>query len=140
MMITLDNDLTSLFALPIIMLDEAMIICDANQPFTALFGAVIGQNLNDLTDDFNQRKCERRSGNGQAYHCRISVADKADLLYRLEIRKQNDHFVAIAFDASESARSDAMLASYSKMMENQLASLQRENKKLSNLLTYYKSL
>lgn len=139
MMITLDNDLTSLFSLPIITLDDAMKICDANQPFTALFGAVIGQNLTDLADDFNQRKCDRRSGNGQAYHCRISVPDKADLLYRLEIRKQDKHFIAIAFDASEGARSDAMLASYSKMMENQLASLQRENKKLSNLLSYYKS-
>ncbi|MGC6518310.1 MAG: hypothetical protein ACON49_09845 [Candidatus Puniceispirillaceae bacterium] len=135
-----ENDIIRLFSIPLVHLDNAFRITSVNEAFEAAFGQNINTSIAELSDNFNARKCARKFDNHQTYKCQLSGKTTQDIVYDLLIRPVGDGYIAIALDASYRIRADAMLESYSQMMENKVASLTREAEKLEKMVAYYKAL
>ena len=114
-----DPDLITLFEIPAVYFDNELKIVAANGWFESLFDPTIGQSIAEISTDFNHRKFTRKLSAHQPYSCMLFSAGDREIRYSLELRRQDQHYIGVATDASAAARADAMLASYSEMIEKQ---------------------
>lgn len=112
-------DILQLFDVPVISLDNALYIIEVNEAFEAVFGDVIGQLITDFSDEFKARKFQRRIDQGQSYGFRIHPSNDANKGFVLEIKAFDDGFFGFATDAAPLMRAEALMASYSQMIEKQ---------------------
>lgn len=131
-------DIAALFNLPLVRLTTTGQITHINEQFEALFGPVSGHMLAAISSDFNGRKLQRKIEAQKAYECRLVTCGVRALAYHLTIRADGDGLIGFATDASEAAKADAMLASYSQMMEKQISALNREKDKLEAIIHSFK--
>ena len=131
MLSKLNSSLEDLFTLPVIITDSALKIHSVNAAFIALFGDVSGQNLAEISPDFNERKLHRRLSQGSDYRCRLAaVSDRQDH-YALELTRADDQYIGFAINASEAVKAEMMLASYSEMVERQNREIKEKNAQIS---------
>lgn len=119
MSLKLDADLVDLFEIPFLHLDGALSILGVNAPFIALFGEVSGRMVSELSDDFSERKFTRRMSAGQPYSFRMLAPGQARSQYTVTLKPMEDQFIGFVTDSSNAAKSEAMLASYSALIEKQ---------------------
>ena len=119
MSLKLDADLVDLFEIPFLHLDGALSILGVNAPFIALFGEVSGRMVSELSDDFSDRKFTRRMSAGQPYSFRMLAPGQARSQYTVTLKPMEDQFIGFVTDSSNAAKSEAMLASYSALIEKQ---------------------
>ena len=127
-------DFVSLFNIPVFALDGELTFSEINTPFSGLFGDVLGQHIGVFSDEFNQRKFERKTSSGQTYRFKASAADKRNTPYSIDLRRHEDQYIGFAVEAADAAKAEAMLASYSEMMEKQNRILKAEKNKSEKLL------
>ena len=114
-----EPDLVALFEIPAIELDNTLTVVRTNGWFQSLFGDVVGRSIAEISTDFNERKFIRKTAAGQSFSCGLLSVGERPVQYALELKPQGDHLIGVAKDASASARAEAMLASYSEMIEKQ---------------------
>ena len=127
----LDNAVTKLFSIAVLACDSSLIITAINDEFEQIFGDITGQPLQDISDDFNQRKCDRRLNAGQPYHFRISTSDERPSVFTVELRPYHDSYIGFATNAAEALKSEAMMASYSHMIEKQNQEIKAKTEQLN---------
>ena len=108
-----------LFEIPTVRLDSTLNVVEANGWFNALFGDLAGKAVAEMSADFNERKFIRKTSSGQPYSCGLLSVGDRQVQYSLRLKPFADHFIGVAVDASASAKAEAMLASYSEMIEKQ---------------------
>lgn len=114
-----DPNFADLFEIPFVLLDQDLSVIDMNAPFRSLFGDVKGQPVASLSDEFNERKFARSLSRGQSYGFRMRPADEARAQYTVTLKPHGDQVIGLVTDASEIAKNEAMLASYSALIEKQ---------------------
>ena len=114
-----EPDLIDLFEIPAVHLDSTLNVVRVNGWFQSLFGDVTGRTVKEITTDFNERKFVRRTTSGQSYTCPLLSLGKRPIQYSLELKQHGERYIGVAADASAAARAEAMLASYSEMIEKQ---------------------
>lgn len=119
MSLKFDANLAELFEIPFLHLDATLVVLGVNAPFAALFGDVSGRPVGELSDDFNERKFTRRIAAGQPYSFRIPGARETRSQYTVRLKPLDDQFVGFVNDSSDVAKAEAMLASYSQLIEKQ---------------------
>jgi len=119
MSLKLDADLADLFEIPFMHLDSVLSILGVNAPFAALFGDASGRMVGELSDDFSERKFTRRMSAGQPYSFRMLAPGQARSQYTVTLKPMEDQFVGFVTDSSDVAKAEAMLASYSALIEKQ---------------------
>ena len=112
-------DILQLFEVPVITLDKGLHVIEANAAFEAVFGHVIGQLVTDFSTDFKERKFERRIEQGHSYSFRIHPSDDANTGLILEVKPFDEGYFGFATDAAPIMRAEALMASYSHMIEKQ---------------------
>lgn len=127
----LDNAVTKLFSIAVLACDSSLIITAINDEFEQIFGDITGQPLHEISDDFNQRKCDRRLNAGQPYHFRISTSDERPSVFAVELRPYHDSYIGFATNAAEALKSEAMMASYSHMIEKQNQEIKAKTEQLN---------
>ena len=130
----LKTDFVSTFALPVFSLDSALNFSEINASFFEIFGDVQGKPITSLSDEFNERKCVRKISAGQAYRFKIFTSDVRETSYSVELRQTASGYIGFAVEAADAAKAEAMLASYSEMMEKQNRILKAEKNKSEKLL------
>ena len=108
-----------LFAIPVVYLDGDLTIIQMNKHFQSLFGDHRGQPITHISDDFNERKFTRRLAAAESYQFAVVPAHEKRAQYTVTLKQTEDGFVGFATDTSASAKSEAMLASYSDLIERQ---------------------
>ncbi len=114
-----ETDIIDLFEIPVVRLDGELHISGMNDRFRALFGAVEGQQLAGVSDDFNARKFARKIASGEPYKVTLVPPTMKRSQFALELRRDGNGFLGYAIDTSEVAKAEAMLASYSALIERQ---------------------
>ena len=114
-----DIDLIELFQIPFLRMDGGLRVIATNDAFHALFGDIKGQSIASVSDDFSERKFSRRFTAGQAYSFRMQAAEDRRSQYTITLKPQDNHIIGFVTDTSEVAKSEAMLASYSALIEKQ---------------------
>ena len=130
----LKTDFVSVFDLPVFTLDSELHFSEFNGAFSGIFGELEGKHISVVSEEFNERKCERKINAGQAYRFKIFTADKRKTPYSVELRHNENHYVGFAVEAADAAKAEAMLASYSEMMEKQSRIVKAEKNKAEKLL------
>ena len=127
----LKTDFVSVFSLPVFSLDDQLIFSEVNAAFSEIFGDIQGKHVSVVSDEFNQRKCARKINARQAYRFKIFTADKRKTPYSAELRFEGNQYVGFAVEAADAAKAEAMLASYSEIMEkqNRIAKAEKNNAK-----------
>ena len=128
-------ELSSFFTLPLVRLDGDYSVCEMNEVFAAQFSSEHGASISEVSDDFNPRKAARKLTSGSPYAFTILSSDAQKTPYRLELRALGDEFIGYATDASDAAKAEAMLESYSEMMEKQVRILNAETRTAKALLS-----
>ena len=131
---TLDIDFVSAFDIAVFSLDKNLVISEVNTSFTTKFGVVTGKSIADISDDFSEKKLARKTAARQVYKCKIATADSTKTPYSVAVKFFHDSYVGFAVEASDSAKAEAMLASYSEMMEKQNKILKAEKNQARSLL------
>ena len=130
----LKTDFVSTFSLPLFSLDSELNFSEVNAAFLGIFGDVQGKHISDVSDEFNERKFIRKINAGQAYRFKIFAADDRKTPYSAELRQSQNLYIGFAVEAADAAKAEAMLASYSEMMEKQNRILKAEKTKSEKLL------
>ena len=112
-------DILHLFDVPVITLDKTLHIREVNEAFEAIFGKVVGQLVTDFSDEFKARKFQRRIDQGQSYSFRIHPSDDVNKGLILEIKAFDEGYFGFGTDAVPLMRAEALMASYSQMIEKQ---------------------
>ena len=114
-----DIDLIDLFQIPFVRMDGGLKVVATNDAFRSLFGNIEGQEIASVSDDFNERKFSRRFTAGQTYSFRMLAAKDRRSQYTVMLKPYDDQILGFVTDNSEVAKSEAMLASYSALIEKQ---------------------
>lgn len=114
-----DTGAIDLFAIPVVHLDGELKIIQMNDHFRSLFGDHIGQSITHISHDFNERKFARRIAAEDSYQFVIVPEIEKRAQYTVTLKQAEDGFVGFASDTSSSAKAEAMLASYSDLIERQ---------------------
>ena len=114
-----EDELVRLFHIPIVRCDEARIIISGNEAFCALFDISAPMRIDDLSDDFNERRFLRKIERDQSYLCRVTSGDLRPIPFWLELTKCEAGYIGFLTDASAITKAEAMMASYSAMIEKQ---------------------
>ena len=114
-----DINLIELFEIPIVCLDSNLMIVALNEQFSALYGDVTGKNINELSEDFNDKKFARKTASGQAYSFILTSPNEQRSQFSVELKPYRDDFMGLVTNTSGSAKAEAMLASYSELIEKQ---------------------
>ena len=114
-----EPNVVDLFEIPTVHVDKTLSIVGMNGWFAGLFGNVTGKTVSEISDDFNERKFVRKIAAGQSYSCRLMSSGERQVQYALQLKPFAGQFIGVAVDASASAKTEAMLASYSEMIEKQ---------------------
>lgn len=130
-MLKLEADLVQLFDIPLARLDSAAIICEINEAFHHHFGDVRGSSIESLSHDFSVRKFERRLASAQSYVCRIDSRTTTATSFSIEIKSFEDGYIAFASDASPVVKVEALMESYSQMIEKQNREIKEKNETLA---------
>lgn len=130
----LNIDFVSVFHIPVFTLDDALMFAEVNAAFSDLFGDVQASHISAISDDFSDRKCARKTESGQVYRFKILTADKRKTPYSVDLRRHEHSYIGFAVEAADAAKADALLASYSEMMEKQSRILKAEKSRSEKLL------
>lgn len=114
-----EPDFVDLFEIPTVHLDTTLSVVGVNSWFASQFGDVIGRAVTEISTDFNERKFLRKTSAGQSYSCTLLSSGERQVQYALRLKPYADQFIGVAVDASASAKAEAMLTSYSEMIEKQ---------------------
>lgn len=114
-----EPDFVELFEIPTVHLDTTLSVVGVNSWFASQFGDVIGRAVTEISTDFNERKFLRKTSAGQSYSCTLLSSGERQVQYALRLKPYADQFIGVAVDASASAKAEAMLTSYSEMIEKQ---------------------
>ena len=98
-----------------------MAVIDLDQPL----------RLTDLSTDFNERRFLRKMAQGQSYSCRLSSNRERPQPFWLEMIADGKGYIGFLTDASAIAKADAMMASYSDMIEKQNREIKRQSEQLA---------
>lgn len=127
------EDKLSVFDIPLIWLDRDMMICRGNQAFTDMPTPHLPCPLGTISSDFKQRRFDRRMADNGRYRCRITLPDSAASYWLELVRddKADDGYLGFLTDASEMAKAEAMMASYSAMIERQNNEIKEKTEQLA---------
>ena len=128
---THDADLISFFDVPIITLDHRFHITSLNQAFQASFGDITGHYLPDYSANFSERKCQRKQASGQSYRFIVQSKSKRPIAFEIELKAYEAGYYGLASDASATLRNEALMASYSQMIEKQNREIVQKNEQLA---------
>lgn len=127
----LDVNLIELFDVPVVYFDNVLTVVGMNERFGALFGSVVGVSLSDLSDDFSEKKFQRRVAASQSYACTLVPAGEQRAHFTLDVKLCDNAFIGYAVDTSAVAKSEAMLASYSDLIEKQNREIKAKTEQLN---------
>ena len=127
----LDVNLIELFDVPVVYFDNVLTVVGMNERFGALFGSVVGVPLSDLSDDFSEKKFQRRVAASQSYACTLVPAGEQRAHFTLDVKLCDNAFIGYAVDTSAVAKSEAMLASYSDLIEKQNREIKAKTEQLN---------
>ena len=102
-------------------------ILEANDYFLAVFDAPYGADMASLTDDFSSRKFERNIDTANGHRFKIEPKERLRRQYHLNVRRFGEGFIGLVQDSSDIARSEAMLQSYSQLIEKQNREIKQKN-------------
>ena len=128
---THEADLILFFDVPIITLDHHFHITSLNQAFQASFGDIAGHYLPDYSTDFSERKCQRKQTSGQSYRFIVQSKSERPIAYEIELKAYEAGYYGLASDASATLRNEALMASYSQMIEKQNREIVQKNEQLA---------
>ena len=114
-----DLNLTDLFQIPFVRLNSEQVIVGTNAAFRSLFGDLEGQAITSVSGDFNLRKFARRFASDQTYSFRMQASEDRRAQFTVTLKPHGDEIIGLVADTSEVAKSEAMLASYSALIEKQ---------------------
>ena len=130
-MLSEETSLISVFQLPLLDLDEAFLITSQNDSFQTLFDTEIGQDITSLSTDFVARKCDRAIKAGKPYRFRIDTAAMRPTSYQIELHSTKTGYSGFATDASLASKAEALMASYSQMIEKQNREIKEKTEQLN---------
>ena len=125
-----DLDVITAFEIGVIYFDKNQIISHANAHFQNLFAAPQGAKLSDIVTDFDDRKFAKTCDTPKGYRVHMPSEVKKRAQFDLIVRSTEQGFIGIVQDSSALARSEAMLASYSLLIEKQNREIIRKNKQI----------
>ena len=126
-----DHPVIELFGIPVVDLDENLVVLGMNLQFEALFGEMTGRAVTELSRDFNDRKFQRRLEAGQDYDFTIVPPGERRMQFTLSLKPREDGFVGLAADTSAAAKTEAMLESYSDLIEKQNREIKAKTEQLN---------
>ena len=127
----LDESRLAVFDIPIVRLSETYVLQSGNAAFEALFDLSQPLTLTSLSADFNERRFLRKMEQGQSYSCRLTSNQGRPLPFWIEILSDEAGYIGFLIDASAIAKADAMMASYSDMIEKQNREIKRQSEQLA---------
>ena len=130
-----DINLIELFEIPVVCLDDSLTIIALNEEFSAIYGDVTGKKINEISDDFNERKFARKTAAGQAYSCILLPPSEQRTQFSVELKPYRDHFMGLVTNTSSSAKAEAMLASYSELIEKQNREIKAKTEQINRWRT-----
>lgn len=126
-----DTSLISVFQLPLFDLDEGFLITSQNDSFQSLFDTEIGQDITSLSADFVTRKCQRAIEASKPYRFRIDSKALRPMSYQIELHATKTGYSGFATDASLASKAEALMASYSQMIEKQNREIKEKTEQLN---------
>ena len=126
-----DVDVSALFQFPAVHLNADLIISKTNQHFADLFGDLAGQSIAMLGESFNQKRFERDIAAGKFYEFKVVPPHKIRSQYNIKLTSYEDGFVGVAIDTSSLAKLDALLTSYSELIERQNREIKAKNEQIT---------
>lgn len=127
----LDESLLTAFHIPIVRLSEDYFFLSGNEAFAAIIDLGQPLLLTDISSDFNERRFLRKMAQGQSYSCRLTSNGDRPQPFWLEIIADGTGYLGFLTDASAIAKADAMMASYSDMIEKQNREIKRQSEQLA---------
>ena len=115
----LDQNLIEFFEIPVVYLDGALTLVEVNDRFKALFGDVLGQTIDALSDDFKPKKFARKVTTSAGYSFIVVPEGERRMQYTLLLKPYGEGYIGFATDTYAAAKTEAMLESYSDLIEKQ---------------------
>lgn len=128
---TLDESLLAQFHIPIVKLSDDYVLQSGNAAFAALFDLSQPLHLGEVSSDFNERRFLRKMDQGQSYSCRLTSNQGRGRPFWIEIMSDDCGYIGFLTDASAIAKADAMMASYSDMIEKKNREIKRQSEQLA---------
>lgn len=125
-----EADIITAFEIGAVFFDQARKIREANAHFHALFDAPVGADMAFLTNGFVLKKFEKDIDTANGHKFRISPKEKQRRQFHLHVRRFADGFIGLVQDSSDIAKSEAMLASYSLLIEQQNQEIKEKNEQI----------
>ncbi|MGC6517334.1 MAG: SpoIIE family protein phosphatase [Candidatus Puniceispirillaceae bacterium] len=126
-----DIDFVSEFELPAILLDSQFHITEFNDHFQAIFGDITGTPVTALSPDFNERRSKRRLESGQNYRFQIQSPQDQKHAFIVEVKACDGYLLGLLADASELVRNEALMESYSRLIEKQNKEIKEKTEQLN---------
>ena len=125
-----ENALLDAFHIGVVLFDEHLKISEANGYFTDLCEAPIGADIASLANAFMPRKFEKEVETPQGHRFKITPKVKQRRQYHLAVRPLAEGYIGMVLDSSDLAKSEAMLASYSLLIEQQNREIKDKNEQI----------
>lgn len=125
-----EHALLDVYEIGVIFFDSDLKICDANHHFKELFDAPVGADITSFANAFVPRKFAKEVETRQGHRFKINPKIKQRRQYHLIMRPYADGFIGMVQDSSELAKSEAMLASYSLLIEQQNREIKSKNEQI----------
>ena len=127
----LGHDIVSVFEFPSIVLDQDLYVLDINAHFLALFGDVKGQHIKDFAEAFNEKKFHRDITSSGSFELKAVPQNKIRTQFNLKLKPISQGFLGVAIDISALAKLDALLSSYSLLIEQQNKEIKKKNEQIT---------
>lgn len=118
------------FQIAIISFDANLVITEANDHYLEKFAAPIGGAITEIIKRFKQEDFNRDLDTPKGYRHKILPKEKSRNQFYLHIRRFNDGFIGIIQDDTEIVKSEALVASYSLLIEQQNREILQKNKQI----------
>ena len=126
----LNSSVLDAFEIAIISFDSNLVITEANDHYVNKFAAPIGGAITDIIKRFKQDDFDRDLDTPKGYRHKLLPKEKSRSQFYLHIRRLNDGFIGIVQDDTEIVKSEALVASYSLLIEQQNREIIQKNKQI----------
>ena len=123
-------DIIDAFEIAVVLFDHDQKVTASNRYFQSLFDAPLGTTMAELTRRFKQDQFDRDIDTAKGYRVKITAKEKKRSQFHLHIRRAQQGFIGMIQDSSAMAKSEAMLASYSLLIEQQNREIIEKNKQI----------
>ena len=125
-----ENALIDVFNIGVVLLDDALKIRHANRQFHEIFDAPTGAAITSFANAFVLKQFAKEVETPQGHRFRINPKIKQRRQYHLHVRPYGDCYIGMVQDSSDMAKSEAMLASYSLLIEQQNREIKLKNEQI----------